>query len=424
MRNLTNAHAITLASLASLASITLAGPGARAAGYAIPASSAREVGLSQATVAAQTGPEAVYQNVAALAGHDGFAISASLELLANKTTWTSPVDGSQVSTNDYPNFPPEIAVSYGSQLPDGGPRWAVGAALVIPGGGALHWPADWPGSLKIQKVDQKAHLMQFGGAVELYPGVKIGATVIRYRVTELLVQKLNFLPAIGEASIGLAGDTYTFGLAGEFKLPTIPLVLGIDYRHKGDIRLKGNAHFDNVPASLQATLHDQPASEDLVIPNELFIGAAYHLTPDLQVMGAWTLERWVVYKSDTFVGADGFSVSVPRGYHNGYVFRFGVEWDHVPGIYLTENVTIRVGFQRSVSPQPSDTISPSLSDGNSTGFSIGTGYEFVKGLRADVAYQLVLFDSVTASGPAFPGSYSTTVHFVTAGLTYRFGQKK
>jgi long-subunit fatty acid transport protein len=196
MRNLTIATALTLACLLAAA------PGARAAGYAIPAANAREVGLSQATVAAQTGPEAIYQNEAALAGREGFAVSASLEVLYNKTTWTDPASGQEVTILDHPNFPPEIALSYGSKLGNG-MAWGIGAGMLIPAGGSLHWPADWPGALRIQTVDQKVYMFILGAALEPFPGLKLGASWIHYRVTQYLSQKLNFLPIRGTGTLGL-----------------------------------------------------------------------------------------------------------------------------------------------------------------------------------------------------------------------------
>jgi long-subunit fatty acid transport protein len=75
---------------------------------------------------------------------------------------------------------------------------------------------------------------------------------------------------------------------------------------------------------------------------------------------------------------------------------------------------------RSISQQPTGTLSPTLTDGNSWAVSVGAGYEFIRGLRADVGYQYAFFDKVTATGiEAFPGTYDTKVHLVAAGLTWR-----
>jgi long-subunit fatty acid transport protein len=119
------------------------------------------------------------------------------------------------------------------------------------------------------------------------------------------------------------------------------------------------------------------------------------------------------------VGDKGFTVNVPRNYRDATVLRLGAEYEasfHRP-------LTLRLGAQRSFSDQPTDTISPTLSDGNSYGISAGFGYRLdrlLEGLRVDVGYQYVWFDRVTATGlDAFPGSYDTTVHFASLGLVWR-----
>lgn len=400
--------------------LTLAVPlAANAGGTAIPAENAREIGLSQATVAAQTGPEAINQNSSALAGQQGLAISGSLELLYNSTTWTGAgtVPGT-ATIKPHAAFPPQFAVSYGDKLSNG-MAYGLGAGLHIAGGGSLWWPTNWEGSQRIQDVTQKVFQLQAGGAFEPIEGVKLGATFIYYQVQSLLSQNLNYLDHLGLATLGVAGGAPSFGLSGEFTLPQLPLVLGVNYRHKGDLTLKGNAHFEGVPASLASSLQDQGVTQSMTIPNELWLGVSYKVKPELTILASWNLERWVVYKSDTFVGDKAFTVSVPRNYKNAYVFRLAGEYARTP---FLPALTLRAGLVRSLSPQPTDTVSPSLSDGNSTAISAGVGYDLLPTLRLDVGYQFALFDTVTASGlEAFPGSYDTKVHIVSGGLCWRMG---
>jgi long-subunit fatty acid transport protein len=140
--------------------------------------------------------------------------------------------------------------------------------------------------------------------------------------------------------------------------------------------------------------------------------------PHLKVMGAWSFEHWSVYESDRFVGDAGFMAVVPRNYKNAYVFRVGAEWEHVP---FLPGLTLRVGGLRSISPQPGDTVSPSLTDGDSWAPSVGAGYEVLDGVRIDVGYQHAFFDKVTATpgSDAFQGSYKTQIDLVSLGVNWR-----
>jgi long-chain fatty acid transport protein len=388
---------------------------ALAGGYAIPNETARDLALSQATVAAQNGPGAAYQNSAALAGQKGLGFSGSLELLFNNTTWTDPNLGT-ASIGTHVNTPPSIAIAYGGAFPNA-MNYGLGFSYNVPGGGSLFWPYNWAGATRIQSVKQRVHDFKMSGGIELLEGIKIGAGVSYYRIDEDLVQQVNYVSTFGNAELGVAGGAFSYSLAGEFRIPGVPLVLGVDYAHKADIKLSGNAHFNNVPPQFQSVLQDQGATERVTVPNFLFIGLAYTIMDGLQVMASWNLERWSVYKSDTYIGDRGFVVSVPRNYNDAYVYRLGIEYAHVP--FLKE-LTLRLGGLRSVSSQPTDTLSPSLTDADSWAVSVGAGYDILSNLRADIGYQHGFFDSVMASGPeAFPGSYKTNADLISFGLIYR-----
>ena len=110
-------------------------------------------------------------------------------------------------------------------------------------------------------------------------------------------------------------------------------------------------------------------------------------------------------------------MNVPRNYNNAYVFRVAGEWEKTP---FLPALTLRAGALRSMSSQPTDTVSPSLTDGNSTALSVGAGYNFTPALRVDFGYQHALFDKVTATGvEAFPGSYNTKVELFSLGINWR-----
>jgi long-chain fatty acid transport protein len=387
-----------------------------AGGYAIPNENAREIALSQATVAAQNGAEAAFQNPSALAGQKGLAAAASLELLFNSTTWSDPELGS-ATTLTHVTTPPSLSIAYGNSLSNG-MNWGAGLNFQLPGGGNLFWPYNWPGATRVQSVTQRLFTTKLSGGFEPIQGVKFGASVNYVRITEELTQQINFLSHSGLATLGLGGGAFSFGLSGEFHVPNVPLVFGIDYVHKADMTLHGSGHFQDVPIQFQPTLQDQNATERVTTPNVLYVGAAYTVIPGLLIMGAWNLERWSVYKSDTFVGDRGFMISVPRNYNNAYVFRLAAEYAHTS---FLPALTLRIGGLRSISSQPTDTISPSLTDADSWAFSVGAGYDILlPGLRVDIGYQHAILDRVTATGTeAFPGSYKTTADFLSFGLAYR-----
>ena len=397
-----------------IASSILAPAVAFAGGYVIPNENARELALSQAAVAAQTGPEALFLNTAALAGPEGLAITLNDELLLNRTTWSDPASGGEASLIPQYNTPPNLGLSFGKHL-DQDMAFGLGVGLTVPAGGSLVWPKGWQGQEYIQSVKQQVFLVGAGAGFQ-FKYVKVGASYLRYQATEELHQSLNFLDHQADGGIGLSGGANSWGLALELKVPTVPLTLAANYHHSGKLNISGDAHFTGVPPAFSTLVHDQKVTEELPIPNELTVGAAFAVQPNVTIMGAYSFERWSIYDTDTFVGADGFQVVVPRDYNNAHVYRLGAEWQ----LAAFPALTVRGGGLRSISSQPTDTISPSLTDGNSWAYSIGCGANVTRSMRIDFGYQNAIFDKVTATGTdSFPGSYKTHVDLLSLGLNWR-----
>jgi long-chain fatty acid transport protein len=401
----------------SLLALLLAPLPSLAGGFFIPSANARDLALSEAAVAAQTGPEASYLNSSALAGHEGFAASASFMGLFNATTWTDASLGSNAtaSIESKPVTPLAASLSYGGVLPHG-VGFGLGVSLNVAGGGSLNWPANWPGAKRIEKVKLQLFAVETAVAVQPLPFLKVGLSMVYFRGTEELSQQLGFVNSVGDAQLGLAGAAATFGASAQLDAIVIPLSVAVNYRHQADVQFRGSAHFTGVPPSFQTLLQDQSVSAHLPVPNQTTVGLSYVFPMRIQLMAAYTFERWSVYKEDRFVGSLGFTVSVPRHWVDAQVYRLGVEWSDA----FVHGLTLRIGGLRSISPQPTDTVSPTLTDGNSTAFSVGVGYQLLRSLRIDVGYQHAFFDAVTATGTeAFPGTYNTLVDLVSLGLSFR-----
>lgn len=399
-----------------LATIVAAPATASAGGFLLPNENARDLALAQATVAAQDdGPAAIFLNPAALAGPKGFAISASGELLINRTDWSDPNLGSASLTPQI-NTPPAIAASYGDKLSNG-MAWGAGVGVDVPCGGSIIWPAGWPGQEFAQSIKQQGFRVTAGAAFRPIPELAVGVTYLRYQFVEDLHQSINYLDHYGDAALGLSGGGNGFGAAVEYRVPSVPLSLGVNYHHSADVALTGDVHFTSVPPQFSAMIHDQSVSETLRVPNVLAIGGAYDVRPDLKLMATYTFERWSIYTDDTFVGSDGFTVKVARNYNNAHVIRFGGEMKHPE---FRKELTLRAGLLRSISSQPTETLSPSLTDASSWAVSIGAGYEVTDAVRVDLGYQHAFFDAVTASGmDTLPGTYNTGVDLISLGVHWR-----
>lgn len=404
-----------------LSATILAPAAASAGGYVVPNSNPRDLALSGASIADVDGPDAVTLNNAALAGPEGLGVSAGGQLLSNRTDWSEPSLGSASLENKI-NTPPFLSVSYGQKLA-GGMAWGAGVGFNLPAGGSLHWPKGWAGQEFIQSVEQRVFGIVAGAGFQVMPGLKVGLSYIRLQATEELHQSVNYLDHMGDAGLAMSGGANSFGLGVEFHVPQLPLSLAATYSHSAKLRLDGHVHFEDVPPAFVPQAHDQTVSEDLTIPNIFNVAGSYEVMPRLKVMAGYTFERWTVYKDDTFVGGDGtFKVVVPRNYKNAHVLRLAGEWAKVP---FLPKLTLRAGILRSISDQPTDTVSPSLTDASSWAPSIGAGFDVLPNLRVDAGYQHAFFDNVTADqmtaskGDILGGTYKTQVDLFSIGVNWR-----
>lgn len=394
----------------------LAPTAALAGGYVLPNESPRELALVQSAVANQNSSDALFMNTAALAGQEGLSVSVGVEFLLNHTDWATT--GAKASIDTQTNTPPTATIGYGHHL-DNGMAWGAAIGVNVPAGGSLFWPDGWAGQEYIRTVKQQVFGIGIGAAFQPTPYLKLGASYVRYQATEELHQGINYLDHYGDAGLAMSGGANGFIVAAEVDVPQVPLKLGFTYSQSSDFHLEGDAHFTEVPLAFQPLLHDQAVTETLQIPAIFYAGAAYEVIPNLHITAAWNFERWSPYKEDKFVGASGFTVTVERNYKNAQVFRLGGEWEKVPFLPI---LTMRAGIMRSISDQPKDTVSPSLTDGNSTSAALGVGVNVLPELRIDLGYMHSFFDDVTAdptSKDVLQGTYKTQVDLISIGLQWR-----
>ena len=393
---------------------------ASASGYSVINYNPRDMALSDAAVAAQNGAAAVYRNPAALAGMEGLDFVLGGSLIDLRSDWhATPAQEqagvSPTSASMYPKavFPPAIFAAYGGEL--FGHRFGIGAGFDIPAGGNVYWRNNWPGSADIISVDRRVYAGYLSGGYELAPGLKLGGGIIYYRTTELLDRSVNFLNSQGYGQLGTAGDAWSFDLSAEWTpFKDVPLTLAFDYKHKADQTLTGKASFQGVPTALQGIAADQDVSHELTVPNFFQVGLAYRVVPQLLVMGEYSLERYVVYKEDRFVGSMGTTIDVPRSWGNGQIFRFGVEWNTpLPGL------TARGGFLHDSGASDAMHYSPTLPDAPLWAWSLGAGYAFLPGWTVDAAFFRANFDTVNAANSvSFPGVYQNYANIYSLGISW------
>ncbi|GAC1536895.1 MAG: hypothetical protein NVS2B9_02820 [Myxococcales bacterium] len=393
-----------------------------AGGYAIPNSNARDLGMAESVVAAQQGPEAVYGNSAALAGQEGFAVTAGVQGIYFRSTWTDTIGAygnGRTRTLDKLALPPELFAAYGGKV--NGMPYGLGAGFTIPGGGFVFWPSDWPGRTSIINVDRKVYNVIVAGGIQPIEQLKIGLGGVYFRTTEKLTQGLDFGTSQGDIQVATSGGVFSWTASLEAKpVKDAPVTLGMTYRHQAVQDLRGQGHASNVPAPFQAAgLIDQGIGHTLTFPNVLQVGVATTAVNDLLLAAAYQFSRFTVYQQDAFIGDKGVTVTVAREFHNQHVFRLGAEYGG-----LLRELKVRAGLVRDLSPQPTETLNPSLPDSSSWAANLGATYAFTRDLSGSIGWEHAFFDQTRTSGAnPFPGQYNSRADLVGLSLSVRLQER-
>lgn len=389
---------------------------AAASGDSVPNVNARDLGMAQSIVAAQDGAGAVFGNPAALSRLRGLEISVTGSLLDNGTTWTTTTGlaPSPISTRFKPAPPPALFAAYGGTIGERG--WGAGVGMGIPEGGNVDWPAGWPGRNDVITVDRKVFGFYATGGIEVIPQIRLGGGLVYYRVTEYLKQGQDLLGNPIWAEVSTAGGGVSYDVSAEVTpFDGIPLTLALDYKHKANTKLEGDARFHDVPLALRPSLPDQGVTHPFTVPNSLNIGVAWRPIPELLLGFTWTMDRYSVYSEDRFTGDQGVEVVVPRNYGDGYTYRVGAEYT------LSPQWQVRAGVLRDVTGMKTQYFSASLPDGNVWAGAVGASYRFNPALAIHGAVFYGTYADVDTTGlsPAFPGTWESRAVIYGLGLTWR-----
>jgi long-chain fatty acid transport protein len=392
---------------------------ALASGDSVPNVNPRDLALAGSATAAQEGAPAVYGNPAALSRLEGFHLSLAGTVLDNATTWTSTtgIVPSPQSTKFKPAPPPALYAAFGGKLGERG--WGAGIGVTIPNGGNVDFDPNWAGRDHIITVDRKVFATFLSGGIEVVPQVRLGASAVWYRTTEYLVQGRDLLGTPVTAELSTAGGALSYGLSAEIRPSLdVPLTIGVDYKHKADQKLTGDARFHGVPEPLRTdpSAQDQGVTHYLTYPNSLNLALAYQVSPRVLLTAGWTLDRWVVYDQDAFNGDAGASVVVQRNYRNGATYRVGGEYT------LSPDWKLRAGILYDHTGMDVRYWSPSLPDGNVWAGAVGAGCNLGKGFGLDGTIFYAHYDDVTTAtgGDVFPGRWATRAIIYSLGLTYHW----
>jgi long-chain fatty acid transport protein len=396
---------------------------ARAAGFLLYEQSAEGIGRAAAVAASSTEPAAIWYNPAALSFMPGYQASVYGVMYLGQATF-SPRDGS-ASIDASPTRQPVPAFFATGRVSD---RVALGLGVYLPFGLGIEWPSDWVGRQNGLKASIMTMNINPVVSVKLLPILSLAAGVDVMRSAVDITQGLP--DAIGGGSVRIGGTAWGVGGNVGLLLRLLPekLHFSAGYRSRVKLDFSGRAHFEVNEPIFTSTLHDQPGTAKITLPDLIQFGVMVRPNRRLTLELDANVVLWSTYKTIPIGFSDPATPdsAIHPNYHDMVSLRLGVDWrTPLPGLHL------RGGFIFEQNPAPQTGLSPTLPDANAVDVSVGVGY-VTRWLRADLGYMLVNFLPSKArhsTDPAIPaqspeGSYRTIAHLLGVTLTVRLGQSR
>lgn len=389
--------------------LVLAAPAAIAAGFAIPEQTARAMGLGGNGVSNIDGAANVYYNPGQLGFLDGLAAELGGNLIIPTFGYEplTPGAGTPVSVESRTFLLPTV---FGSAVV--ADRFVVGVGAFANFGLGITWPDDFAGRFDTISAEITPYTVNATLAYRVSEWLGVGAGVDVVRATVELEQAINLIDSEGRLHVGGGawGAGFNVGLAGRFMQER--LRVGLAYRSAVPLTFSGNADFSG-PPELETQLRDQTARTRIDLPQLIFLGARYEVSSRVALMGQLDYNMWRSFTAlELDFEDDALDRSLPRNWGDSFCARLGGEFR------VGEALMLRAGGGYDQTPSPSDTLSPSLPDGNRIFGTLGIGYR-LGNFYADAGYLFLWVLSRDTTGDAFPAHYTGTAHLAMLSVGFR-----
>ncbi len=356
-----------------------------AGGFQINEHGARSMGMGGAFTAQASDPSAIYFNPAGLGFQKGLSVMLGTTLIFPSTTFieTTPVPNKTKMQSQIfylSNF-------YATYSLDN--RFVFGLGLYSPFKLETRWAENWVGKQFAITTDLKTSFVNPSIAYRYSEDFSIGIGISYVSASfDLKNSRISFSSEATGINLFNAGFLYK---------PLNNLSFAASYRHSTELNFKGTG------------------SITITLPNNIFTGIAYDITPALTIEGGCQYVGWKSYDSLIFNTNISTSETMVKNWENTYLMRLG-------GEYRINQYSFRAGYVYDKTPQPDKSIEPTFPDANRNEFTLGVGYKLSDALNVDFAYQLILFLNRTITAPTnlFPGTYKSTAHLFGINVGYQF----
>lgn len=400
-----------------------------ASGFLIYEHGAAAMAMAGAFAALANDPTAIFYNPAGLAWVKGTQLSLGGTFIfpAGSLTlpnWPDPTF-QKVYQLDQTFFPPHFYLSKSL-----GERLTAGIGVFAPYGLGTAWPVNYPLRYICTETSMQTLFINPTLSYKLSDNLALGFGV-SYITSELSLDlvRLVTIPEVwtGEVPASLKkakGDSVGFNAGLLYKRDR--LGVGIYWRSGFKVDYSGTLKLNKmrVPALIQPYLPDSgEVNTSFRHPNIFGLGISYQVSEKFLLALEGQYYTWNVYDryviAVNYQGGGTEEETVEENFKNSIILRAGLQY------LFRENLAFRAGLIYDQTPQPVESMDPTLPDASRVAFTLGFGYTKDR-LKIDVGYQLELFsDRTSPNRDIYPnglgyGTYHTSAQLVGFTLGYRF----
>lgn len=345
-----------------------------------------------------------------------------------------PGDGYKAVQKDQTFFPPHMYF-----VTPIGDKASFGLSLTVPYGLGTHWDDDFAGRFISKRVNIQTYNLSPNFAFKMGEHFALGLGV-DYMVGQIdLTKNIGFinpytqtLADVGQVHMsteGLGNDAWGWhaGLQAKFG----GFSVGVLYRSEVDMKYTHGygsfRQFETGYADFDYALGQQiPFGEKIDLETNIVF-------PDFYQIGlAWENEKWTLSGQFGTMDWSSFqelpisfpdyphlSDTVEENYVDADQYRFGLEYR------ASAKLQLRLGYLNDETPQPVESMSPLLGDGDRRGYCAGIGFN-IHGLQTDIGYMYLDFDERNTgdnggvSLDGYEGSYRTKAILFGITTTMKF----
>ena len=418
-------HAVRSGALAFLA-LALIAPTAHAQGFGVYEHDACTMARAGTGVAKPCNASAIFYNPAGMINPGGsrWNLSVGGTMISPSFAFTDSLSG--VKTQSVSNTIPVPNFYITRQFHAAGRDWALGLGVMAPYGLVSEWPNTFSGRFLAYRSDLKNIYIQPTAAVQVNRWLQIGAGFDYVYSKVDLKQRVDLSSQAAAAGVTFANlgipkgtdfaDAHltgnSFSAGGHFGIIVKPISrvsFGLRYLMRVHADIQGDATFTQLPTGIVlaagnplglpggtpldsvvapqfrtgGALVSQHASVTIPLPDQLVVGTAVTVTPELTALVDYQWVNWSKFVQLPLYFANLGSQPQNEDYVNTSGWRFGLQ-------YEKDNLALRAGYLKHDGAAPDQTVTPLLPEGARTEITLGGGLKVGTNLHVDVAYQHIV----------------------------------